>query len=118
MTEKRDQVLAGAHQAVGQAKEIGRLARSDDPRHWRALAACTLAIVATAIDPPILQATSSGVQGALHVAPELAATVVGLYYVIQAGFMAAGVIALVAAIILFSLRLPREQRDGSSFETE
>jgi DHA2 family multidrug resistance protein-like MFS transporter len=90
MTEKRDAVVQGAHQAVGQVKEIGRLARSDDPRHWRALAACTLAIVATAIDPPILQATSSGVQGALHLAPEAAATVVGLYYVLQAGFMAAG----------------------------
>jgi DHA2 family multidrug resistance protein-like MFS transporter len=90
MTEKREVVVQGAHQAVGQVKEIGRLARSDDPRHWRALAACTLAIIATAIDPPILQATSSGVQGALHVAPETAATVVGLYYVLQAGFMAAG----------------------------
>lgn len=90
MTEQRDAMVQGAHQAVGQVREIGRLARSDDPRHWRALAACSLAIVATAIDPPILQATSSGVQGALHVAPETAATLVGLYYVLQAGFMAAG----------------------------
>lgn len=46
--------------------------------------------MATSIDPPILQATSSGVQGALRVAPEPTATVVGLYYVIQAGFMVAG----------------------------
>lgn len=90
MSGQREAMVEGAHQALGQVQEIGRLARSDDPRHWRALAACVLAIVATAIDPPILQATSSGVQGALHVAPETAASVVGLYYVVQAGFMAAG----------------------------
>lgn len=90
MTERRESVVQGTHQAVGQVREIGRLARSDDPRHWRTLAACTLAIIATAIDPPILQATSSGVQGVLHVAPETAATVIGLYYVLQAGVMAAG----------------------------
>lgn len=90
MTAQREAVVQGAHQALGQVREMSHLARSDDPRHWRALAACTLAIIATAIDPPILQATSSGVQGALHVAPEVAASVVGLYYVVQAGFMAAG----------------------------
>ncbi|MFN8623587.1 MAG: MFS transporter [Chloroflexota bacterium] len=90
MSAPHTAAVEGAHQAAGQIREIGRLARHDDPRHWRALLACTLAIIATAIDPPILQATSSGVQGALHVAPEAAATVVGLYYVLQAGFMAAG----------------------------
>jgi DHA2 family multidrug resistance protein-like MFS transporter len=77
-------------QAGGQLVELGQAARRDDPRHWRALAACIVAIVATAIDPPILQATSSGVQGALAVEPEAAAALVGLYYLVQAGTMVAG----------------------------
>jgi DHA2 family multidrug resistance protein-like MFS transporter len=77
-------------QAAGQLTELGHAARQDDPRHWRALTACILAAVAAAIDPPILQATSSGVQGALQAAPETAAIVIGVYYVIQAGFMVAG----------------------------
>jgi len=74
-------------QATGQLVELGTAARADDPRHWKALAACVLAAVAAAIDPPILQATSAGVQGALRVAPEAAAQLVGLYYVIQAAVM-------------------------------
>jgi MFS family permease len=77
-------------QASGQLLELGQAARHDDPRHWRALAACIVAIVATAIDPPILQATSSGVQGALGIEPEGAAALVGLYYLVQAGTMVAG----------------------------
>jgi MFS family permease len=77
-------------QAGGQLLELGQAARQDDPRHWRALAACIVAIVATAIDPPILQATSSGVQGALGIDPEGAAALVGLYYLVQAGAMVAG----------------------------
>ena len=77
-------------EASGQFIELGRAARQDDPRHWRALIGCIFAIVATAIDPPILQATSSGVQGALRVEPEAAAQLVSLYYVIQAGVMVAG----------------------------
>ncbi len=77
-------------QATGQLVELGHAAREDDPRHWRALTACILAAAATAIDPPILQATSSGVQGALRVAPEAAAALVGVYYLIQAGMMVAG----------------------------
>jgi MFS family permease len=77
-------------QASGQIEQLGQAARQDDPRHWRALAACIFAIIATAIDPPILQATSSGVQGALGVEPERAAALVGLYYLIQAGTMVAG----------------------------
>lgn len=77
-------------QATGQLVELGHAARADDPRHWRALTACILAAAATAIDPPILQATSSGVQGALRVAPEAAAALVGVYYLIQAGVMVAG----------------------------
>jgi DHA2 family multidrug resistance protein-like MFS transporter len=80
-------------QAAGRLTELGSAARHDDPRHWRALVACLLAVVATAIDPPILQATSSGVQGALRLEPERAAQLVGLYYMIQAGTMvAAGVL--------------------------
>jgi MFS family permease len=77
-------------QASGQLLGLGQAARHDDPRHWRALAACIVAIVATAIDPPILQATSSGVQGALGIDPEGAAALVGLYYLVQAGTMVAG----------------------------
>jgi MFS transporter, DHA2 family, multidrug resistance protein len=77
-------------QASGQLVELGHAAREDDARHWRALAACILAVVATAIDPPVLQATSSGVQGALRIEPEGAAQLVGLYYMIQAGAMVAG----------------------------
>ena len=77
-------------EASGQFIELGRAARQDDPRHWRALLACIFAIVATAIDPPILQATSSGVQGALRVEPVTAAQLVSLYYMIQAGVMVAG----------------------------
>jgi MFS family permease len=77
-------------QASGQLLELGQAARHDDPRHWRALAACIVAIIATAIDPPILQATSSGVQGALGIDPEGAAALVGLYYLVQAGTMVAG----------------------------
>jgi MFS family permease len=77
-------------QAGGQLQELGHAARHDDPRHWRALAACIVAVVATAIDPPILQATSSGVQGRLGIAPEGAAALVGLYYLVQAGTMVAG----------------------------
>ena len=87
-------VTSATGQATGQASdqlvELGHAARRDDPRHWRALSACIIAAVATAIDPPILQATSSGVQGALHVAPEAAATLVGVYYLIQAAMMVAG----------------------------
>lgn len=77
-------------QATGQLRELGSAARHDDPRHWRSLVACILAIVATAIDPPILQATSSAIQGALRVEPESAAQLVGIYYLIQAGTMVAG----------------------------
>lgn len=77
-------------QATGQLVALGHAAREDDPRHWRALTACVLAAVAAAIDPPILQATSSGVQGALRVAPETAAVLVGVYYLIQAGCMVLG----------------------------
>lgn len=77
-------------QATGHIRELGSAARHDDPRHWRSLAACILAIVATAIDPPILQATSSAIQGALRVEPESAAQLVGMYYLIQAGTMVAG----------------------------
>jgi MFS family permease len=77
-------------QATGQLRELGSAARRDDPRHWRSLVACVLAIVATAIDPPILQATSSAIQGALRVEPEAAAQLVGTYYLIQAGTMVAG----------------------------
>lgn len=77
-------------QAAARIKELGTAARHDDPRHWRALAACLLAVVATAIDPPILQATSSAVQGALRVEPTTSAQLVGLYYIIQAGTMVAG----------------------------
>jgi DHA2 family multidrug resistance protein-like MFS transporter len=77
-------------QATGQLVELGHAAREDDPRHWSALTACILAAVAAAIDPPILQATSSGVQGALQVAPEEAAALVGVYYLVQAGVMVAG----------------------------
>jgi MFS family permease len=77
-------------QAEARLKELGSAARHDDPRHWRALGACLLAVVATAIDPPILQATSSGVQGALRVEPITSAQLVGLYYIIQAGTMVAG----------------------------
>jgi MFS family permease len=77
-------------QASGQLLELGQAARHDDPRHWRALAACIVAVVATAIDPPILQATSSGVQGVLGIDPEGAAALVGLYYLVQAGTMVAG----------------------------
>lgn len=87
-------VTSTAAQAKGQASdqllELGQAARHDDPRHWRALTACVVAIVATAIDPPILQATSSGVQGALGIEPEGAAALVGLYYLVQAGTMVAG----------------------------
>lgn len=80
-------------QATGRVKELGHAAREDDPRHWRALLGCILAVVATAIDPPILQATSSGIQGALRVAPEEAAALVGIHYLIQAAVMvAAGVL--------------------------
>jgi MFS family permease len=77
-------------QASDQLVELGQAARQDDPRHWRALAACIVAVVATAIDPPVLQATSSGVQGALGIDPEGAAALVGLYYLVQAGAMVAG----------------------------
>ena len=81
-------------QPAGRLKELGSAAHHDDPRHWRALAACLLAVVATAIDPPILQATSSAVQGALRIEPETSAQIVGLYYMVQAGTMvAAGVLA-------------------------
>ena len=76
--------------ATGQIVELSTAAREDDVRHWRALAACIAAAVAAAINPPILQATSSGVQGALRVAPETAAQVVAMYYVIQAGTMVLG----------------------------
>ena len=80
-------------QATERLKELGSAARHDDPRHWRALAACLLAVVATAIDPPILQATSSAVQGALRLQPETSAQLVGIYYMVQAGTMvAAGVL--------------------------
>lgn len=77
-------------QATGQLEELGQAAHEDDPRHWRALAGCIVAIVATAIDPPVLQATSSGVQGALGIEPEATAALVGLFYLIQAGTMVAG----------------------------
>ena len=77
-------------QATGQIIELTTAARQDDVRHWRALAACVIAVVASAINPPVLQATSSGIQGALHVDPEGAAELVGLYYVIQAGTMVLG----------------------------
>lgn len=85
---------AGAKdQVAGRLKELGSAARHDDPRHWRAFAACLLAVIATAIDPPILQATSSAVQGALRVEPETSAQLVGIYYMVQAGTMvAAGVL--------------------------
>ena len=80
-------------QATGRLKELGSAARHDDPRHWRAFGACLLAVIATAIDPPILQATSSAVQGALRLEPETTAQVVGIYYMVQAGTMvAAGVL--------------------------
>ena len=77
-------------QASDQLLEIGHAAREDDPRHWRALAACVVAIVATTIDPPVLQATSTGVQAALGINPEGAAALVGAYYLVQAGTMVAG----------------------------
>ena len=77
-------------QATQQIFAIGSAARADDPRHWRALVACVLAAVAAAIDPPILQATSSGVQSALRILPEQSAQLIGIYYVIQAGVMVAG----------------------------
>jgi DHA2 family multidrug resistance protein-like MFS transporter len=80
-------------QATERVVELGHAAREDDPRHWRALIACILAVVGTAIDPPILQATSSGIQGALRLEPDTVAAIVGGFYLLQAGVMvAAGVL--------------------------
>lgn len=95
--DKAHQVSSATGQATtiatGRIVELGHAAREDDPRHWRALLGCILAVVATAIDPPILQATSSGVQQALRLDPAGAAALVGIYYLIQAGAMvAAGVL--------------------------
>ena len=45
----------GKDQVSGQIVDLGQAARRDDPRHWRALAACILAAVAAAdrpADPP------------------------------------------------------------------
>src|SRR6185503_11261021 len=77
-------------QAIHAVTDLRDAARQDSPAHWRALAACLLATVAANIDPPVLTATSSGVQGALRLAPTTAATIVGLYYLIQAALMAGG----------------------------
>jgi MFS family permease len=79
-----------SHAAEGvdaRVDELKAAAQEDDPRHWRALLACCLAIAATAIDPPVLQATSAGVQGALRAEPFEAAPIVGLVYLLQAGIM-------------------------------
>ena len=69
-------------QAIAAITDLSAAARQDDPAHWRALAACLLAVVAGNIDPPIITATSSGVQGLIRIEPTTAATIVGIYYLI------------------------------------
>jgi MFS transporter, DHA2 family, multidrug resistance protein len=82
-----------AGQALHAVTDLSKAARQDDPAHWRALAACLLAVIAANIDPPVFTSASSGVQGALRVEPTTAATVVGTYYLIQAALMAAAGVA-------------------------
>jgi MFS transporter, DHA2 family, multidrug resistance protein len=87
-TAGRVEEVGGAVKA--QASDLTEAARRDDRGHWLALFACAMASVATAIDPPILQATSSAVQGALRVDPPAAVELVGLYYLVQAATMVIG----------------------------
>ncbi len=69
--------------------DLTTAARQDSPAHWRALAACLLAVIAGNIDPPVITATSSGVQGLIRIEPTGAAAIVGIYYLIFAATMAA-----------------------------